>query len=109
MKRLLLLSAIISAPSAAYDLGKLTSGKPEAVVEGKAEFFAVERCIVMMDHPNTPSVYRTPDRPNESLIYLGASIGKPVAYKLVRNDTGVTVTIYNGSKWRDQIAACAQA
>lgn len=89
----------------AYNLGKVTSGPPEASFMSERELYVIERCIVMLDLPSQPSVYRTPDRPDESLIHFGQTT--PMAIKLAQSSGRVEIAIYNGSKYANRIRECA--
>jgi hypothetical protein len=102
-----LIGLTYASSAGAYDLSKAMSGMPEANITGTANIYVAERCIVMIDSISAPIVYRTPDRPNESLIYAGRDGGSPIVYKLERLGEGVRVLIYNGLKWRKAIADCA--
>jgi DNA-binding transcriptional LysR family regulator len=68
--------------------------------------YEVERCIVMSDMPDWANVYRTPDRPNESLIYYqrGATI------KLEADSWGTTIRLWrrNGVGMSNNLEACAR-
>jgi hypothetical protein len=108
MKRsaLLLAGIALTSPASAFNLAKITSGKPEGVVSGKGAFYPVERCVMMIDASGPPVAYRTPDRPEESLIYWSGGQG-PIVFKLERAATGVTITIYNGMRFKDKLQECA--
>src|SRR3546814_1987526 len=81
MKKLLLLLALIPASASAHDLAKALSKEPVATYVSNKPLFEVERCLIMLDTPNVPVVYRTPDRPDHSLVYWNSMV-----VELVRAD-----------------------
>lgn len=99
--------AAMAVSAHAYNLGKITGGTPEASFTSTRDLYEVERCIVMLDLPAQPSVYRSPDRPNESLIHFGVTT--PMAIKLLRSGSRLEVIIYNGSKYAKRVQGCAEA
>lgn len=109
MKRLALILIVLASPAYPYNLGKVLAEKPEAIVSGPRDLFDVERCIILVDEPSEPQVYRAPDRPNESLIYYATGIGHPIAYKLNSEAGRTTVTMFGTTKHRERIEACVNA
>ena len=102
--RLVLAILLFSSPVAAYDLKKVMSGKPEAQFKSQRNFFEIERCIVMLDLPAQPSVYRTPDKPDESIVHFGTIT--PMAVQLLKRGADIDVFVWNGSKWARRIESC---
>src|SRR3546814_19830220 len=74
MKKLLLLLALIPASASAHDLAKALSKEPVATYVSNTPLFAVERCLIMLDTPTVPVVYRTPDRPDHILGYWNSLV-----------------------------------
>lgn len=99
------LLSMLASSASAYNLAKAMAGKPEAQFESSRPLYEVERCIVMLDLPSQPSVYRTPDRPDESLIHFGQTT--PMAIHLLQRNGKIAVVVWNGSKWAKRVADCA--
>lgn len=106
MKRAALIALALASPASAYNLGKVLAEKPEAVLSGPRALFDVERCIILIDEPSEPQVYRAPDRPNDSLIYYATGIGHPIAYKLSQEGGRTSVTMFGTTKHRERVQAC---
>ena len=104
---LIILAVFISTPAIAYDLTKVMSGKPEARFQSQRSLFEIERCIVMLDLPAQPSVYRTPDKPFESIVHFGTIT--PMAIQLLQKSDTVDVIIWNGSKFAKRVLNCTTA
>ena len=102
-----LLALYISTPAIAYHLTKVMSGKPEAKFQSQRPLFEIERCIVMLDLPAQPSVYRTPDKPSESIVHFGTIT--PMAIQLLQKSGTVDVIIWNGSKFAKRVENCTTA
>src|SRR3546814_7225719 len=90
MKKLLLLLALIPASASAHDLAKALSKEPVATYVSNKPLFEVERCLIMLDTPNVQVVYRTPDRPDHSLVYWNSMV-----VELVRADNQTRIVVRN--------------
>jgi hypothetical protein len=60
---------------AASDIGEAKTLAIEATYHSKRGIFDLERCIINVDSPGVPSVYRQPDLPNKSLIAYSFGVG----------------------------------
>ena len=106
--RLTLFVAVLgcASPAMSYNLAKAMSGSFDAKFTSALPLFEVERCIVMLDLPAQPSVYRTPDKPNESLVHFGVTT--PMAVQLIETNGKLDIIVWNGSKFADRIRNCGK-
>ncbi|MDO6413570.1 hypothetical protein Q4F19_04165 [Sphingomonas sp. BIUV-7] len=64
-----------AAPTFAYNLTKAILEPDKATYSTSKSVFDVERCLLGLDMAGSPVVYRSPDRPNESLYYRTTTAG----------------------------------
>ncbi|RYF29952.1 MAG: hypothetical protein EOO38_32845 [Cytophagaceae bacterium] len=110
LTRATLMLAVLTLPtqSMAIDIGKALRDGPAASRSSKRALLDVERCLVMsLDTQGNPIVYRTPDKPDESLIYYSVVGGSPAIIQLERNGGSLLVLFYKGAKsYLDQSLQC---
>lgn len=108
-KCVVLIAVALAAPATASSIGKAMSGEPDHAFQSGKNLFEIERCIVMADMPDAPSVYRSPDKPNESLIFYPKLMGKgqPVI-KLESVGSAVSAKVWhpNGKGMSQNVASC---
>ena len=106
----LIIAALVSVwlPAHASNLTKAISGEAEFVSTSHKGIFDLERCLLMSDFSGEPNVYRSPDRPNETMLYYANAGKMPVV--IIENASSVTKI----SMWNDRagglkrnIKACA--
>ena len=72
-----------ATPSWAIWVGHYRTKSPDLDLQTKLPMYDLERCVVEIDGPSVPSVYRQPDRPNEVLIaWIGGDFGGVTVIKL---------------------------
>jgi hypothetical protein len=103
-----MLLCLFAAPANAANLGKSMAEPPKLSATSQKGFYDIERCIVLADYSDAPNVYRTPDRPKESLIfYSTGGIGSPPVIKLEAEAASVKVTVWQGGgKLRQMVEGC---
>ncbi|RVT91295.1 hypothetical protein [Sphingomonas crocodyli] len=79
----------------AYDLGNLLREKPDGTFSTPKPLFEVERCLLLRDWRDSVFVYRTPDRPDESLVYFTGGFNEPRAIELRRTAGGTEVAVHS--------------
>lgn len=91
-----LLMALTSTPSSADDWITLKlKGQPERTFASKRSFYEVERCIVYSAVRGW--VYRTPDRPKETLwIDAGRGSSQHILWQLIESDNSVVLNVFEG-------------
>lgn len=77
--KVFLLLAFAGSPVLAADLGSTLRESPKYEFHGRRPLFEAERCILLSDMPDRAMVYRTPDKPNETMLYYpNITIGKSI-------------------------------
>ena len=67
-----LASFVAFRPASAMDIGKALERPITARYESRKNVYDLERCLILLDGPGVPIVYRQPDRPNQLMIvYTG--------------------------------------
>lgn len=89
----LLLSMLPTCVQAA-DLHKARAAPVEFTYESSRDIFDVERCLIEVDTPTLPVVYRQPDRPGQTLIAYSAGFGVPVLIELTAIKGGTKIEIH---------------
>lgn len=104
---LLAFAMLASAAAHAHDLGKALTREPSATFVSAKPLFEVERCIMMSNMPEAPMVYRTPDRPDHSLVYWQAMWGNPMVVELIRDGEQTRVIVRNSNRtFEDRFKEC---
>ena len=105
---LLFAATVASPPALAYDLAKARSVEPQLSWSTKATIYEVERCIMALDLPDAPAIYRAPDKPDESLMYWPVAFHTPMVIEIFRREDTTKVEVKNPPKnIADRIATCA--
>lgn len=99
MRMVLGVVALTMMPTAlsAADIGKLSRAQPDMQLQSEKSIYDIERCIVEVDGPGIPSIYRQPDRPNHTLIAYSMNSAVIFLVGLERNETGAKVELRRGS------------
>jgi len=102
------LAAFCAQPVMASNVGEALNQPVQLRYESSKALFEVERCLVLRDWAIDPNVYRTPDRPNESLIYFSSSgIGRPMTVALTSAGGKTVVEVRNNrNHFEAQFEAC---
>jgi hypothetical protein len=102
-----LMMALTSTAASADDwITPKLAGQPERTFVSKQPFYEVERCIVYSAVRGW--VYRTPDRPKETLwIDAGRGSSQHILWQLVERDGSVVLNVFEGvSNLNDDTKAC---
>lgn len=96
------------APSAnAASLAGSMAKEPEFERSSTRSLYDVERCIVFGKYNDTPSVYRAPDRPEESVIYYPGAIAVGAVVALDRQGSALRVRFWNaGGQLQKLVESC---
>ena len=92
-----LLLAFTLSKAIASDIGQLSREKPEWRFSSTKSIFEIERCIIEIDGPGIPSVYRQPDRLDRAQIAYSIGTGVILFVSLFQHETGSTIEIRRGS------------
>lgn len=89
---------LVFIPMASYgaDLGKLNQKNPETIFKSKKSIFDIERCIIELDAPGLPSVYRQPDRPKISKIAYEQGVGVIFLITLTESESETKIEVRRG-------------
>jgi hypothetical protein len=91
--KFLALMIFLPTMAEATDIAK-TQAKPiELSFMSKRPIFEVERCLIEVDSPGVPTVYRQPDRPNETMIAYLNGMSVPMIINLTSVPTGTRVDV----------------
>ena len=88
--------ALVPVGAVASDIGRLGKLEPDITLTSTKNIFDIERCIIEMDGPGIPSVYRQPDRPQRSQIAYSAGVGVTLLITLVQESTDSKVEVRRG-------------
>ena len=104
------LAAICCAlPASAADLPGLMRSRPVLVRDADIGMYDLERCILSVDQPNLPFVYRQPDRPAEELVVwdgTGGGLGGVAAAARIEGVERATLTFWGREKFLRRIETC---
>jgi hypothetical protein len=84
-----------SSSAPAKELAELEALPPDHVIVSNKPLFEIERCIVVRDWSIPAIVYRTPDRPDESLIYFAKFTFNPKLISLKREGNRTIISFRN--------------
>ncbi|MBA2935304.1 hypothetical protein HZF05_14545 [Sphingomonas sp. CGMCC 1.13654] len=78
----------------AVDIGKALQRPVSLTLNSSKGIFDLERCIVLLDGPGGPSVFRQPDRPDDDMIaYIGNGMAVTNVITLHRSGGSTTIEI----------------
>ena len=93
-----MIALAVSSTALAGAVDKFDSKKPEIDGYVNQGMFDIERCLINMDRVTIPTVYRQPDRPDETmLLWTGASVNVAARADLKRQGTGTYVKMWMGN------------
>lgn len=104
-----ILCALAAGPSSAADVTKLMSGTPVLTVPTDRKMYDVERCIIGVDAPNMPFIYRQPDRPDQTLVVwdgTGGGLGGVAAAARLDGVDHVRLSFWGREKFLRRIKPC---
>jgi len=101
------LAITVGSTANAASLAGSMAKEPEFERSSSRGLYDVERCIVFGKYNDTPSVYRTPDRPEESVIYYPGAIAVGAVVALDRQGSALRVRFWNaGGQLQKLVESC---
>ena len=101
--------AVAAAPSHAEDVTGLMRTKPVFTVSTDRRMYDLERCMIGVDAPVMPFVYRQPDRPDQALFVWdgnGGGLGGVAAAARIDGVEHATLTFWGREKILRRIKPC---
>lgn len=98
----------VSVPAVASDVAGLMKTEPVFSAQTGKNMYALERCMIEVDAPIMPHVYRQPDRPQRTLFVWddGKSIGGVSAAAQLDGIENAKVTFWGREKILRRIKPC---
>ena len=90
----------VAIPASAIDIGKALQRPVTGHLQSAKGIYDLERCIVLLDGPGVPVVYRQPDRPDEEMIAYtesGMVVVNVVTLKRVNSITNIELRANHGT------------
>lgn len=102
------LGLAVSGPAVASDVAGLLKTQPVFSSQTGKNMYALERCMIEVDAPIMPHVYRQPDRPQRTLIVWdgGGGVGGVSAALQLDGIENAKVTFWGREKILRRIKPC---